>query len=195
VSSETVDIPATYYDNAPAARLPDIHADPCSWAFNTSCHLFTNVVPGAMIEMDIVLPGGTVQHQAFASAGDNFDFGISYPLGTTFTVSQHLCPQSDSAPVTTLPITPLPCSQMAAPRIKTPLSAGQQWIQVTEKQGGARVHVFGSSPYGEIGDSTASLISLSRPLVGGEVVKVFQETAGCLGTRYFPVAVRGGGGQ
>ena len=139
---------------------------------------FFPIIPGANIEaMKRQSPGNQVIGSAntgswpFAYMADfSVVANLSGPIGPKEKLSaqQHLC-QMDSPPTSTPDA--LPCEQLPAPVITTPVE-GAQFVFVTDSIPGARIHVWDASS--EIGDATGKTIALTKKLLAGETIVVTQ---------------------
>ncbi len=89
-----------------------------------------------------------------------------------YTATQSLCTESDPSD----PVTPLPCEDLPAPKIKPPLP-GDLTVELTEYVEGAEILVFANGV--EIGHSGPPVINLSAPLADGQTLIIVQRVGDC----------------
>ncbi|MCR6653640.1 MAG: hypothetical protein NVV73_20025 [Cellvibrionaceae bacterium] len=80
------------------------------------------------------------------------------------------------------------CDDIPAPKIRIPL-AGETFVIVTEAVPGARIQVYASNGT-ELGDGSGNVITLNRPLIAGEELRVTQSIDECKGRYAYKVTVR-----
>lgn len=120
----------------------------------------------------------------------NFDIGT--PLGRTLRVgdrllaSQRLCSGASETPPMQFPPAQ-ECSALPAPRIRVPL-VGDNYVVVMEAVPGARIRVYDQGMV-KLGDGSAPVIILRRPLTAADTVTVTQQVGDCRGLMGYRVSV------
>jgi hypothetical protein len=116
------------------------------------------------------------------------DFNLNRTLvgGDTVGVRSELC--TWSKPATLLGSQTGSCSQLPAPRVER-ANAGNAFVVMAEWVPGARIIVAAGTT--EIGDGSGSRITLTRPLVAGETIRVMQRLgADCTSSLAHIITVR-----
>ena len=81
----------------------------------------------------------------------------------------------------------LPCQELAAPKIATPL-VGHTFVTVTDAVPGARILVFDAA-LKEIGDGSGVQVGLTRPIVFGDILTVIQTLGTCSSAKAYQTGV------
>ncbi|SDI55040.1 Outer membrane protein assembly factor BamB, contains PQQ-like beta-propeller repeat [Paraburkholderia steynii] len=146
-----------------------------------------NVVNGADLGVyaNAVAPANRVGGQP-TPGGSGQQILVKPPAspGVPLIPTQALC----DPPVVGPPMTPKPCAELPAPRIRRP-SAGDTFVEVIEAVPGARIHVKVNGH--EIGDGGGAIVTLTptHPLADGELVEVWQQLGDCISQWVFQVTV------
>ena len=118
------------------------------------------------------------------------NFDVATPLGRplasgdSLTAEQKLCSSSPTSDT----IRTDECEDLPAPRIRHP-GVGDTYVVVTQSVPGARIHVYDAASI-EIGDGSAPVVFLTRPVTGADTLTVIQQVGECLGKTGYRVSVR-----
>lgn len=100
----------------------------------------------------------------------------AFSTGETFGASQQLCPTDP--PSGTGVVGVLACSALPAPTVG-PVQAGNTSIVITSSAPGATIKVYRNNV--QVGFGSAPSVTLTGPLVAGDVVHIVQSLPGCTG--------------
>lgn len=161
---------------AEPATIPETHVDPVYdqvtivvvWGTGGSPNLPLN---GA--SLDVFSPSGNRIGGQPTPGGGGQQVGITPAVASNpLTSRQTLCTEGPESP----PITVLPCDDLPPAKIRTP-APGDVQVEVIEYVPGARIIITAGGS--EVGDGGPPLVNLTRPLVNGEEVIVYQQIGTC----------------
>ena len=145
-----------------------------------------NLAHGAQTSVEVSGAGVVAGFSTAVSWNSEVDIasGLGGPLsvGQTVSVVSSLCEATKIGSQSVQP-----CDEIPAPAIQQPF-VGATSVTVTDSIAGARILVYDNAGV-EIGDSSGSVIALSRTLVAGDVLTVVQKVGECISANGYRVTV------
>ncbi len=148
----------------------------------------SNLAHGGLTKVEVVGAGVVKEFTTAVSWQPNVDVetGLGSPLmaGDAVRVQQELCTTGPYSVVTNETVD---CDTLLPPEIRNPF-AGQEQIEVLAAVPGARIRVYDSTG-AEIADGSGDIITTTRPLVEGELIRATQQIGQCTSSSAYQVEV------
>lgn len=159
--------------------------DPATiYAGQTSLDI-SNLLNGALTKINLDGFGQILQFSTAVSWQPDIDIASAMggPLdaGDSLIVTSELCTGSPR----TVTGKAEPCSNIPPPKIQTPL-VGQTFVTVTQSIPGSRILVFDQND-AELADAAGTVLTLTRALVGGDVLTVRQQVGTCFSAQAYQI--------